>query len=702
MPRFILKILLFLRKFFRRLFTILSIRTMQGRTLLLLSFFVLTLLSFSVLVTHYNGRISDINENILAFRRPSTLHTAEILIGMNQASIKQNSYLLTQNETFRQERRLVWENKIYPSLDTLVHLNKRFAMKEVSVAAVKRLLENYEKMQVELENYFIENSDPTADYFQKATADGRLEIVNNHIKKYTLEKLIPIREQIIELLTALSEYQENLLQKDILKIQAEIRQFNLFIYFLIVVSVILATFLATSVVKTIRGAIKSPTAQIWRLAEGKLSHSEDQKSAAQIDNEMSGIIAAGNQLAKQLQKASQFAYQIGEGNFNYDFRPAGEEDILGNALLQMRKRLMNVAESDRQHKWASEGLAAFADILRKTDRPFQSLADEIITELVCYLSAQQGVLFTLAEEKSTIKILRQTSYYAYDRKKFLEKDIKIFENYAEGLVGQSFIEASSIYLTEIPENYLKINSGLGELPPKSVLIVPLKHNQAVEGVIEIASLKPFAPYEREFVDKLAESIGAAIAGFKNTQKNKMLLEESRKQSEKLRTHEEVMKQNVEELAATQEEMHKKSAALEEKLARAIKKEKHLQRTVEKFDKENTSFKDIFVIQQKALFITNRSGVFIFANAQFLEIFGKTPEEVLGNKARDFMRKSSEKIFTEKRKRVLKSNRLVRQEEIIAVENNKSLYVKGEFFPLSGGKKEKPYAFCGIFTYSENK
>ena len=81
--------------------------------------------------------------------------------------------------------------------------------------------------------------------------------------------------------------------------------------------------------------------------------------------------------------------------------------------------------------------------------------------------------------------------YAYDRRKHLKKTIKP----GEGLVGRCIQEGDTIFLTDVPKDYVKIKSGLGQDDPRSLLIVPMKLNENVIGVIEIASLEVFENFQ---------------------------------------------------------------------------------------------------------------------------------------------------------------------------------------------------------------
>lgn len=165
--------------------------------------------------------------------------------------------------------------------------------------------------------------------------------------------------------------------------------------------------------------------------------------------------------------------------------------------------------------------------------------------------------------------LHLMSCFAYERKKFLEKSIEI----KEGLLGQCFLEGQTIFMTDVPQEYIKIKSGLGDAPPGCLLIVPLKVNESIYGVIEVASFHKMEQYQIEFIEKLAENIAAAISSIQINERTKMLLQSTQQQAEEMRSQEEEMKQNMEELSATQEEMGRKER---EYIARIGELEKELQ------------------------------------------------------------------------------------------------------------------------------
>ena len=162
--------------------------------------------------------------------------------------------------------------------------------------------------------------------------------------------------------------------------------------------------------------------------------------------------------------------------------------------------------------------------------------------------------------------------YAYDKRKFKERHIEI----GEGLVGQCYIEADTIYMTDIPNEYAEITSGVGDANPTSLLIVPIKSNDLVVGVIEIASFYPFEQYQIEFLEKIGESIASVLASLRTNENTKKLLDTTRQQAENMQMQEEEMRQNLEEMAAIQEDMERKEREYLEKIDRLSFKVRELE------------------------------------------------------------------------------------------------------------------------------
>ncbi len=254
-----------------------------------------------------------------------------------------------------------------------------------------------------------------------------------------------------------------------------------------------------------------------------------------------------------------FADEISRGNLTSDY-PAKEADRLGESLLNMRTSLSEANEREAKEKFMNLGLARVGDLLRQNSDSIEKLSDHIIQEVVKYMKANQGAIFLIEESEEQEEVLKLLAFRAWERKKFTQKVIPL----GNGLAGQAAIEKRTIFMTEIPHDYVTITSGLGEATPKSILIVPLKSEEKIIGVIELASFQVFKPHEIEFLEKVGESIAATIITTKNNQQNQELLEKSKILAEQLKSQEEEMRQNMEEMQATQEEMARTQRALGEK------------------------------------------------------------------------------------------------------------------------------------------
>ncbi len=233
-----------------------------------------------------------------------------------------------------------------------------------------------------------------------------------------------------------------------------------------------------------------------------------------------------------------------------------KEDSLTNALINLREYMIkSKREQERrrleeeQRNWVTKGLAEFGEILRKSSDNLEELSYEIIRYMVNYMKINQGGVFLLNQEKNGDPFFEMTACVAFDRRKYADKII----HWGEGLIGRCGLEKETIFLTDVPQDYINITSGLGDANPGTILLVPLKTNDGLYGVIELASFQILQSYEIEFVEKSAESIASTIAMVKTNIQTNKLLRETQIQAEKMAQQEEELRQNLEEMRATQEE-----------------------------------------------------------------------------------------------------------------------------------------------------
>jgi PAS domain S-box-containing protein len=252
----------------------------------------------------------------------------------------------------------------------------------------------------------------------------------------------------------------------------------------------------------------------------------------------------------------EFINKLVEGNTNTDFKIEDGDDKLGQSLVSLRDNIIENKKiedkrrkEDEQRNWVAEGLAKFGDILRQGSDNMEELSYTIIVNLVRYTSSNQGGFYILEDNDHNDRHFVQTACYAYDRKKFSDRRIE----WGEGLIGTCALEKQTVFLKDVPDSYLNITSGLGKANPRCVLLVPLLINDGIHGVMELASFNVYEDYQVNFIEKVAESIASTISTVKINVRTAKLLSESREQADVLASQEEQMRQNMEELQATQEE-----------------------------------------------------------------------------------------------------------------------------------------------------
>ena len=239
-----------------------------------------------------------------------------------------------------------------------------------------------------------------------------------------------------------------------------------------------------------------------------------EKKLREGTDELGRIGSALNSLIQGLKDLTTFSEEMGKGNFKSDFKPLSEDDTLGNSLIQLRENLKTAASEEEKRKredqrrnWSNQGIARFSEILREHTGDLEKLASKLISELVKYLGAKVGGLFLIRSGDNEVKEIVLVASYAYDRVKHLQKTIQV----GEGLVGRCVQEGNTLFMTDIPDDYIRIKSGLGEDNPRCLLIVPLRLNEEITGVIEIATLEVFEEFQIEFIERIGTSIASSIS-----------------------------------------------------------------------------------------------------------------------------------------------------------------------------------------------
>jgi signal transduction histidine kinase/DNA-binding response OmpR family regulator/HAMP domain-containing protein len=282
--------------------------------------------------------------------------------------------------------------------------------------------------------------------------------------------------------------------------------------------------------------------------EGKLGGQANVPGAAGTWKDLTDNV---NQLAAnlttQVRAIAEVATAVTKGDLTRSIAVAaqGEVAALKDNINEMIRNLKDTTLKNAEQDWLKTNLAKFSRMLQG-QKELLTVGRLILSELAPVVSAQQGVFYIMDSNKSDDAHLRLLASYAYKERKNIDNRFKL----GEGLVGQCALEKEKILLTEVPADYIKITSGLGEAKPLNIIVLPIVFEGQVKAVMELASFDRFSPTHETFLDQLTESIGIVL----NTIEANMRTEDLLKQSQSL----------ARELQSQQEELQQTNAELEDK------------------------------------------------------------------------------------------------------------------------------------------
>jgi signal transduction histidine kinase/DNA-binding response OmpR family regulator len=230
----------------------------------------------------------------------------------------------------------------------------------------------------------------------------------------------------------------------------------------------------------------------------------------------------------------------------------GEVAELKDNLNQMIDNLRETTRANQEQDWLKTNLARFTGHMQG-GRNLLDVTQLIVSELTPLVGASQGSFFLSDGGTDGPGSLRRIASYGYRPRRDLPNQF----GFGEGLVGQSAVERRPILLSNVPGDYIRIASGLGEAPPVTIVILPVVFEEQVLGVVELASFESFSPVHLQFLEQLMEIIGVSLNAIIASSRTQELLVESQRLAAELQN-------KSEELQTQQGELQQTNAELEEK------------------------------------------------------------------------------------------------------------------------------------------
>jgi len=267
-----------------------------------------------------------------------------------------------------------------------------------------------------------------------------------------------------------------------------------------------------------------------------------------------------NSLTVQVRAISDVATAVAQGDLTRSItvEAQGEVSALKNNINQMIANLKDTTQQNMEQDWLKTNLARFSGLMQG-QKTLESVARLIMSELTPLVDAHHGV-FYISDLSSGEILLKLQSSYGFKERKHVSNSFGL----GESLVGQCALERKSILLSKVPGDYIQINSGLGEAPPQTIIVLPVLFEGEIMAVIELASFQSFSQIHRTFLDQLMESVGVVLNMISANMRTEELLQQSQSLTQELQSQSQELQNQQEQLRKTNAELENQAKELEDK------------------------------------------------------------------------------------------------------------------------------------------
>lgn len=355
----------------------------------------------------------------------------------------------------------------------------------------------------------------------------------------------------------------------------------------LILSIVLVIGLITYTIAVITKTLNELNKAAEKIATGATGLQIKAESNDAIGNLARSIIRI-DQNNKALTNA---AAAIGSGHFEVEVMPRSEEDILGNAVLQMKNNLQTFSIQNREKDWVQTGIAQLNDLIIG-EKNLNELAAKVVRFITSYTNSQVGAFYFSPDQKH----LHLLSSVALDTEK-IKKEIQ----FGETVAGQAALEGKEIFLHNVSGVELLVDYSGGTLKPEAIIAFPVYYEKLLKAVIEIGAFDDYPPVVHRFLKDASYNIGMAIHSARDHERLRELFEQTQSQAEELKTQhseleninaeleaqteklqasEEELKVQQEELLQANQELEERSRLLEERNQVIVERNMEIQQKAE--------------------------------------------------------------------------------------------------------------------------
>jgi len=326
---------------------------------------------------------------------------------------------------------------------------------------------------------------------------------------------------------------------------------------LVMVTAVVVGTLVLVLVHWFTGSLVRPLSQVSGLLQS-LARGQPKTDAVSYRrrDEIGEIVSSAMVLRDSMQNVIGQARAIADGNYDSEVTLLSEEDQLGGALVAMTGELRDVTAKNAAEDWVKTGQTQLSQQL-SGDLSMVKLGENVMNFLTPYLEAEVGAFYLLEEDEGAVR-LKLVASHAYSWRRGASTEF----HPGEGLVGQAALEGKAFVITEAPEDYLPIRSGLGETHARAVMVLPFFYEEHLKGVVELGALRPFNARQLGFLEQVAPLLGVAVNTAQSRIQTQRLLEQSQHQARELEAKSEQMAAQQSELQQVNEELQSQAEELQ--------------------------------------------------------------------------------------------------------------------------------------------
>ena len=302
-------------------------------------------------------------------------------------------------------------------------------------------------------------------------------------------------------------------------------------------------------------------------------------------------------LTNQIRAMAEVATAITEGDLTRSItvEAQGEVAQLKERVNQMIANLRETTQKNREQDWLKSNLARFGGLMQG-QKSLESVSRLIMGELTPLVQASHGAFFVLDEVEGA-RSLKLLATYAYRERKHVANRFLL----GEGIVGQAALEKKSILLTNVPQDYIQVTSGLGESPPLNIIVIPILFEDEVRAVVELASFETFSSIHRIFLEQLSASIGVVLNMIGASTRTEELLEQSQSLAHELQEQSRELQQQQDQLKRSNQELEQQAYTLRASEEMLREQQEELQQVNEELEEKAS----LLVEQNRAVEQKNR-------------------------------------------------------------------------------------------------